>query len=131
MSVAIFPLTGLGAEFHYEINDNWHVQAAVYDGEITSFEDDNLYNLNWKIGKDECALFIGEGHYIRDNGTYKLGAFYHTAEKNYGFYANAEQEVWNNGTRNLKPFVQIGYANNISETQKLSPSKLLPPRCWY
>ncbi len=122
LSVAIFPLTGLGAEFHYEINDNWHVQAAVYDGEIPSFEDDNLYNLNWRIGKDEGALFIGEGHYVRDNSTYKFGAFYHTAAKNYGFYANAEQEVWNNGTRNLKPFVQIGYANNISASQHLSIS---------
>ena len=58
----------------------------------------------------------------RDNGTYKFGAFYHTAAKNYGFYANAEQEVWNNGTRNLKPFVQIGYANNISASQHLSIS---------
>ena len=111
LSVAIFPLTGLGAEIHYEINDNWHVQAAVYDGEIPSFEDDNLYNLNWRIGKDEGALFIGEGHYVRDNGTYKFGAFYHTAAKNYGFYANAEQEVWNNGTRSLKPFAQVSYAN--------------------
>ena len=111
MSVAIFPLTGLGAEIHYDINDNWHVQAAVYDGEIPSFEDDNLYNLNWGLSKDEGALFIGEGQYFSDNGTYELGAFYHTAEKKYGVYANAEQEVWNNGTRSLKPFAQVSYAN--------------------
>ncbi len=122
LSVAIFPLTGLGAELHYEINDSWHVQAAVYDGEIPSFEDDNLYNLNWKLSKDEGALFIGEGHYVIDNGTYKFGAFYHTAAKNYGFYANAEQEVWNNGTRSLKPFAQIGYASNISVSQHLNIS---------
>lgn len=122
LSVAIFPLTGLGAEFHYEISDNWHIQAAVYDGEIPSFEDDNPYNLNWKLSKDEGALFIGEGHYVRDNGTYKFGAFYHTAAKNYGFYANAEQEMWNNGTRSLKPFAQIGYANDISTSQHLDIS---------
>ena len=119
MSVAIFPLTGLGAELHYDINDNWHVQVAVYDGEIPSFEDDNPYNLNWRLNKDEGALFIGEGQYIRDNGTYQLGAFYHTAEKKYGFYVNAEQEVWNNETRSLKPFVQASFANGISATQKL------------
>ena len=111
MSVAIFPLTGLGAEIHYDINDNWHAQVAVYDGEIPSFEDDNLYNLNWGLSKEEGALFIGEGQYVRDNGTYELGAFYHTAEKKYGVYANAEQEVWNNGTRSLKPFAQVSYAN--------------------
>ena len=120
MSVAIFPLTGLGAELHYDINNNWHVQVAVYDGEIPSFEDDNFYNLNWRLNKDEGALFIGEGQYIRDNGTYQLGAFYHTAEKKYGFYVNAEQEVWNNETRSLKPFVQASFANGISATQQLS-----------
>ena len=119
MSVAIFPLTGLGAELHYDINDNWHVQVAVYDGEIPSFEDNNPYNLNWRLNKDEGALFIGEGQYIRDNGTYQLGAFYHTAEKKYGFYVNAEQEVWNNETRSLKPFVQASFANGISATQQL------------
>ena len=120
MSVAIFPLTGLGAELHYDINDNWHVQVAVYDGEIPSFEDNNPYNLNWRLNKDEGALFIGEGQYIRDNGTYQLGAFYHTAEKKYGFYVNAEQEVWNNETRSLKPFVQASFANGILATQQLS-----------
>ena len=130
MSVAIFPLTGLGAELHYDINDNWHVQVAVYDGEIPSFEDNNPYNLNWRLNKDEGALFIGEGQYIRDNGPYQLGAFYHTAEKKYGFYVNAEQEVWNNETRSLKPFVQASFANGISATQQLNNTKLLTPRCW-
>ena len=110
MSVAIFPLTGLGAEFHYDINDNWHIQAAVYDGEIPSFED-NQYNLNWNVNKNEGALFIAETQYIMDNGTYELGAFYHTAEKKYGAYLNFEQEVWSNGTRNLKPFAQVSFAN--------------------
>ena len=110
MSVAIFPLTGLGAEIHLDINDNWHLQAAVYDGEIPSFED-NQYNLNWKINEEEGALFIGETQYINENGTYEIGAFYHTSEKKYGVYANMEQEVWNNGTRNLKPFAQVSYAN--------------------
>ena len=46
-----------------------------------------------------------------DKGTYELGAFYHTAEKKYGVYANMEQEVWSNGTRNLKPFAQVSFAN--------------------
>lgn len=120
MSVAIFPLTGLGAELHYDINDNWHVQAAVYDGEMPSFED-NHYNLNWNISKSEGALFICEGQYITDKGIYELGAFCHTAEKKHGVYANMEQEVWNNGTRSLKPFAQLSFARN-SATQHLSNS---------
>ena len=122
MSVAIFPLTGLGAELHFDINDNWHVQAVAYDGEIPSFED-NPYNLNWNLNKNEGALFIGEGQYITDKGTYELGAFYHTAEKKYGAYANMEQEVWNNGTRSLKPFAQLSFANGILKSQKLSISE--------
>ncbi|MBR4157244.1 MAG: carbohydrate porin [Bacteroidales bacterium] len=110
MSVAIFPITGLGAEIHFDINDNWHLQAAAYDGKIPSFED-NPYNLNWNINKEEGALFIGEAQYITENGAYELGAFYHTAEKKYGIYANVEQEIWNAGSRSLKPFAQISYAN--------------------
>ena len=117
MSVAIFPLTGLGAEMHFDINDKWHIQAAVYDGEIPSFED-NPYNLDWHLNKDNGALFIGEGKYHTDNSTYELGAFYHTAEKKYGIYANIEQEVWNNGTRNLKPFAQVSFANIIVNGQQ-------------
>ena len=116
MSVAIFPFTALGAEIHYDINDNWHVQAAVYDGEIPSFED-NPYNLNWNLNKDEGALFIGECQYIMNNATYKLGAFYHTAEKKYGVYADMEHQMWENGTRSLTPFAQVGYTNGISDTQ--------------
>lgn len=111
MSVAIFPLTGLGADIHFDVNDSWHVQVAAYDGEIPSFEN-NPYNLNWNINKNEGALFIGETQYMMDNGTYKLGGFYHTAEKKYGLYANMEQEVWNNVTHSLKPFAQISYANS-------------------
>ena len=122
MSVAIFPLTALGAEIHYDINDNWHVQAAVYDGEIPDFED-NPYNLNWNMNKEEGAFFIGEGQYIMDNATYKLGAFYHTAEKKYGVYADMEHQVWENGTRSLTPFAQIGFTNDISASQHLSVSE--------
>ena len=121
MSVAIFPLTALGAEIHYDINDNWHVQAAVYDGEIPSFED-NPYNLNWNLNKDEGAFIIGEGQCIMDNATYKVGAFYHTAEKKYGVYADVEHQVWNNGTRSLMPFAQVGFANEISASQHFSIS---------
>ncbi len=121
MSVAIFPITGLGAEIHYDINDSWHIQAAVYDGEMPSFED-NPYNLNWSLNKNEGALFVGEGQYFTEKGTYELGAFYHTSEKKYGFYANAEQEVWNNGVRSLKPFAQVSFADNIPATHNHSIS---------
>ena len=107
MSAAIFPLTGLGVELHIDINNKWHIQTAVYDGEMPSFED-NPYNLDWNINKDDGALFIGEAQYIREKGVYEVGTFYHTAEKKYGVYAEIEQVVFDNGIRNLISFMQTG-----------------------
>ena len=126
MSAAIFPLTGLGVELHIDINNKWHIQTAAYDGEMPSFED-NPYNLDWNINKDDGALFLGEAQYIREKGIYEVGAFYHTAEKKYGVYAEIEQVVFDNGTRNLIGFMQTGMVKKsqnlkISETQKLSIS---------
>ena len=107
MSAAIFPLTGLGVELHIDINNKWHIQTAAYDGEMPSFED-NPYNLDWNINKDDGALFIGEAQYIREKGVYEVGTFYHTAEKKYGVYAEIEQVVLDNGTRNFISFIQTG-----------------------
>ena len=118
MSAAIFPLTGLGVELHIDINNKWHIQTAVYDGEMPSFED-NPYNLDWNINKDDGALFIGEAQYIREKGVYEVGAFYHTAEKKYGVYAEIEQVVFDNGTRNLIGFMQTGM---VKKSQNLSIS---------
>ena len=119
MSAAIFPLTGLGVELHIDINNKWHIQTAVYDGEMPSFED-NPYNLDWNINKDDGALFIGEAQYIREKGVYEVGAFYHTAEKKYGVYAEIEQVVFDNGTRNLIGFMQTGM---VKKSQNLSISE--------
>ena len=118
MSAAIFPLTGLGVELHIDINNKWHIQTAAYDGEMPSFED-NPYNLDWNINKDDGALFIGEAQYIREKGVYEVGAFYHTAEKKYGVYAEIEQVVFDNGTRNLIGFMQTGM---VKKSQNLSIS---------
>ena len=111
-------LTGLGVELHIDINNKWHIQTAVYDGEMPSFED-NPYNLDWNINKDDGALFIGEAQYIREKGVYEVGAFYHTAEKKYGVYAEIEQVVFDNGTRNLIGFMQTGM---VKKSQNLSIS---------
>ena len=124
MSAAIFPLTGIGAEFHFNINNKWHIQTAVYDGKMPSFED-NPYNLNWNINKNDGALFIGEAQYIREKGIYEIGAFYHTAEKKYGVYAEIEQVIINNENRNLVSFIQSGFIKEsqdfkISESQNLN-----------
>ncbi len=87
--VPIFPLTGLGLSARWDINDRWAVQAALFDGNQTAFEH-NPHNIHWDFGKDDGVFTIGEIHY---NGRFKLGAYYHSADDNYGFYALADQPV--------------------------------------
>ncbi|MDR2909768.1 MAG: carbohydrate porin [Bacteroidales bacterium] len=89
--VPIFPLTGLGLSVRWDINKQWAAQAAVFDGDQTSF-DHNPYNIHWDFCKNDGILTMGEVHY--DNRL-KLGAYYHSADKNYGFYAFADQPVTN------------------------------------
>jgi porin len=87
--VPIFPLTGLGFAARWDLNDEWAVQGALFDGNQTSF-DHNPNNVHWSFGKDDGVLAIGEVHF---DGHFKLGAYYHSADGNYGFYALADQPV--------------------------------------
>jgi porin len=87
--VPIFPLTGLGLAAQSDINDKWAVQGALFDGNQTSF-DHNPNNVHWSFGKDDGVLAMGEVHF---DGRFKLGAYYHSADSNYGFYVLADQPV--------------------------------------
>lgn len=111
-TVPIFPITSLGMELHYNINKSWYVQLAVYDGDMPSFEDNNTYNTNWSLSKEDGALFIGEGQYFRGNGAYKIGGFYHSEAKSYGVFACFEQAAWENNRHKLTPFIQTGLIFN-------------------
>ncbi len=85
--VPIFPLTGLGVTVRWDITSRWAVQGALFDGVQTDFED-NPYNLHWRFGRDDGVLAMGEVHF---DGRYKLGAYYHSKENNYGFHASVDQ----------------------------------------
>lgn len=86
--VPIFPLTGLGVAARWDISDKvW--QGALFDGDQTPFER-NPNNVRWHFGDGDGALIMTELHL---NGRYKVGAYYHTMEDNYGFYALADQPL--------------------------------------
>ncbi len=87
--VPIFPLTGLGIAARWEIDTRWAVQAALFDGNQTSF-DHNPHNVHWKFSKKDGILAIGEVHLDR---RFKFGAYYHSEDDNYGFYMLADQPL--------------------------------------
>ena len=125
--VSIFPKTSLAAIARYDHSEQLAVQLAVYDGDPLDLDSDP-YSLDHKMNSDEGFFTVGEVHYnteLDENrpGTYKLGAFYHTADfvditdptkeykGNYGVYAIADQMVLPKGdSRGLAAFLQCGYA---------------------
>ncbi len=87
--VPIFPLTGLGVAARWEFSDRVTVQTALFDGAQTDF-DDNPHNLTWSLGRGDGLLSMTEIHL---NGRYKWGAYYHSADDNYGLYLLGDQPV--------------------------------------
>ncbi len=100
--VPIFPLTGLGLSARFDICEKWTVQAALFDGTQTDFEQ-NPYNIHWDFSNEDGLLTIGEVHF---GNRFKLGSYYHSSENNYGFYALIDQSV----SKPLNLFVQLAIA---------------------
>ncbi|HPH63493.1 MAG: carbohydrate porin [Paludibacteraceae bacterium] len=93
VSVPIFPLMGLGVEAGWNITDRWRIQAGAFDGLVTDFEE-NPYNVEWKLSEKEGLLTVAELHYrCGEKGTCKLGGYYHTQMKKYGFYLLGEKRI--------------------------------------
>jgi porin len=99
----IFPLTALGAEFLWNISPKASIKAALYDGTPDDFEN-NPFNLNWDIRRDDGYLAVSEFEFLSDwipgkCGNYKLGIYYHqhndsvdVEQKNGGFYFSGSQQ---------------------------------------
>jgi porin len=87
--VPIFPLTGLGFAACWDIDGSWTVRAALFDGNQTAF-DHNPHNLHWSFSRRDGVLAMGEVHF---DGRFKFGSYYHSADRNYGFYALIDQQV--------------------------------------
>ncbi len=121
----IFPLTALGLSFQWDIAPHFSWLGAAFDGVPTDF-DDNAYNLNWELKKDDGVLVFTEFQlpnlFKFADGTIKFGGYYHSKlvveneethedetvfNKNFGFYLVADQNIkeWDNGCR-LSAFIQ-------------------------
>ena len=117
ISVPIFPLTALGAQFKWNIAKNSTWQTAVFDGTPDEFET-NPYNLHWKLSKDQGYLVVSEFQLEKSlikgkSGKYKLGVYYHrhndsvnVEQKTKGLYVICDQQI----TEKLSAFSQIGYS---------------------
>lgn len=90
VEVPIFPLTGLGITARWDVSERWAVQGALFDGSQRGFDEGNPHNLRWRLGHGDGVLTMAEVHL---DGRYKLGAYYHSRGKNYGFHASVDQPL--------------------------------------
>lgn len=114
--ISIFPVATLGVMLKYEVNNQFSILAAIYDGDPGD-QVSNPNSLNWKLDKSSGALNILELQYQLKNdtklGTYKLGAWKHSDDNHYGIYAIADQKLFNkkNDTdKGLGVFTQLGFS---------------------
>ena len=123
--VPIFPLTAIGIQLQWNVQENISAKIAVFDGLPDAFES-NPYNLEWNLKTDDGLLTLGEVSYHRSrknrlDGTYKLGGYYHNhvchsdekgndcATPDYGIYFLADQVLFTRSSdRQLSFFTQIG-----------------------
>jgi len=134
--VPIFPLTALGAQLHYNINDNLSFKVAAFDGVPEDFST-NTYNLDWKLSKNEGYISFYELTFNNPStsvpGNYKLGAYYHNSHtasqdqdditisekqpENYGLYLVIDQSILKNQSgQELSFFTQASLSpKNIND----------------
>ncbi len=85
--VSIFPVAAPGVRIKWQPNKGFYIMAAVYDGDPGSPEVNN-HGTRWILSSAEGAMTIYEaGYSVGGNengpilpGTYKVGAWYHTAD---------------------------------------------------
>ena len=126
--VPIFPLTTLGLSLKWIPLGKIALQCALFDGVPYDFNQNNKYNLNWKINNDDGLFGITElalkGRVFKKSMICKFGAYYHSKlnqideisgkmetvfKYNNGLYAIADQNIWSNEdtTRKVDYFIQF------------------------
>lgn len=123
----VYPLTSLGFTVKWSASEKMVWTTAIYDGCPTDFEH-NPYNLTWQFKSADGILSISElqytSHIASLPGTYKLGFYSHNhlfqkneatmhddpaCSNNFGLYAIADQQVWQEDDKALGSFLQVGY----------------------
>ncbi len=121
--VPIYPKTALAVAALFNINDNIMLRTSLFDGDAGSLDNDP-HNLNWPISAEEGLVTVDEIEYNSGADkltSIKIGGFYHTAEfndiddtlttekGNFGFYGIIDKQVYENGSRTIGLFGQLGY----------------------
>lgn len=140
LAVPIFPLTALGAQFHYKITDKFTFKIALFDG-VPDDPSMNKHNINWKLKKEDGYLFFSQISYRNKSekypGNYKLGFYYHNPysianeldggaieikkhSENYGFYFILDQTLYQN---------ENGKTLTVFTQTSISPKKI--NENWY
>jgi porin len=114
--ISIFPIATLGVILKYEVNNQFSILTAIYDGDPGT-QAGNPNSLKWKLADSNGILNILELQYELKNktkpGTYKIGAWSHSADNHYGIYAIADQKLLNEKNdpdKGLGFFTQFGIA---------------------
>ncbi len=82
-TMPIFPHTTVGVTLQQRINEELHVQTALFDGRPDDYENKS-YNLNWGLSAKDGFASVSELHYVSDHFTnqetsLKAGFLYHTS----------------------------------------------------
>ncbi|HEV2693203.1 MAG TPA: carbohydrate porin [Verrucomicrobiae bacterium] len=123
---AVYPMAAPGARFLIQPIPQFYFQAGIYDG-TTEDQDVNKSGVDFHVSRGDGALIFSEIGWLVNQaptergliGTYKLGAFVHTADfpdnitgedkgANFGVYGVADQELYKHGGKVISAFVRGG-----------------------
>lgn len=140
----LYPIAAPGVRLRFTPDNAWSFQFGAFDGDVGNPVGDNRHGTRFDLNRRDGALLVGElsytfhpppkpdgvdaGKQIRNerplSGTFKLGGFYHTADRasadgdglhqgDCGFYAIVDQEIWHkpgDPDGGLECFAHIGGA---------------------
>ena len=114
-NVPTMPCNGLGLNAEWQVSNTFMWQAGIFNGSVIALDDDNDFNLRHKLGNNGWLL-VSEGQLAHPKDlVLKIGAFYHTALENYGFYSSLEKLFHIQGARSVNAFVTGGYAPHATD----------------
>jgi porin len=128
MPAPTFPLTNIGLSFFGKLTTHTVWKAALFDGTPADFHR-NPYNVRWRLNSGDGLLSMaeiqGDISLSSQPGCFQLGIFWQTDwfEKTWirplpdsldqniaGLYFQGEQTVWQQDTRKLTLFSQVGWS---------------------
>lgn len=112
--VPTFPINGLAFNFKWNINDQMLWQTGIYDSPLDF--DENPYNVNWKLSSAKGYILATEYEYnplFHNNleSSFKIGAFYQTAEKIWALHFCIEQMAWHKNNSDITLFLMASLAD--------------------